>query len=85
MLTVAATADRYTEWVRFDNTSGVANWTHVVGRELYPEASGGATCRFDTDGANVVADPANAAVVSQLSGTLRGIISGQGSARPSPR
>lgn len=64
---------RYTEWVRFENTSGVADWLTIVGRELYPEALG-RTCKFDSDSVNVAADPANAAVVTRLAAMLRAIV-----------
>jgi len=35
--TVRTAAWRYISWVRFDNLTGVANWSEVVGRELYPQ------------------------------------------------
>ena len=64
---------RYTEWVRFDNTTGVADWLTVVGQELYPEALG-KSCRFDTDSVNVAADPANAGTIRKLAAMLRTIV-----------
>ena len=65
---------RYTEWVRFDNLTGVPDWTAQVGRELYAETSDDLTCAFAHDHTNVVEDPANADVVSQLSRMLRTIV-----------
>eukprot|EP00662_Eupelagonemidae_sp_cell21_P054153 gene54153-30451_t len=40
--TVRVAAWRYTEWVEFDPTRGVANWSASAlhGTELYPEQSG---------------------------------------------
>jgi|TARA_B110000902_G_C14167149_1_gene535406 hypothetical protein len=65
---------RYTEWVGFDDTTGIADWSNIVGKELYPETLGVTTCAFDTDFANVVADPQHSAVVAQLSKLLRTIV-----------
>ena len=64
---------RYTEWVKFSNTTGVADWLTVVGRELYPETLG-VTCRFDTDSVNVAADPANADTARKLAAILRSVV-----------
>ena len=71
--TVRVAEWRYTEWVRFENTTGVADWLTVVGRELYPETLG-LTCKFDTDYVNVAADPANAGTVRKLAAMLRTIV-----------
>ena len=69
---------RYSEWVPFNNATGVPDWSAAacVGRELYAETLGreGAQCRFDTDSKNVAADPAHADVVAQLSAMLRTIV-----------
>merc|ERR1719329_782060 len=53
---------RYTEWVKFDNATGIADWTMLYGQELYAEVLG-EQCRFDQDHTNVVSDPKHAAVV----------------------
>jgi len=53
---------RYTEWVKFNNKTGVADWSKLYGQELYVEAVG-ENCRFDQDHINVAADPGNAEVV----------------------
>ena len=67
---------RYTEWVPFDNVTGRADWRPAacVGRELYAEALGDTSCRFDTDTDNVAGLPENAATVAQLSALLRTIV-----------
>ena len=64
---------RYNEWVRFDNQTGTADWRQLVGRELYAERLG-ETCAFDTDFANVAAEPAHADLVRNLSALLRTIV-----------
>lgn len=65
---------RYTEWVRFDNLTGVPDWGARVGRELYPETTGDLSCAFDHDHANVAEDPDHASVVAELSRMLRTIV-----------
>merc|ERR1712039_609658 len=50
---------RYTEWVKFDNKTGIADFSKLYGRELYAEEVG-ENCRFDQDHVNVVTDPSNA-------------------------
>jgi arylsulfatase A-like enzyme len=65
---------RYTEWIGFNATRGVANWSAgLVGRELYAEALG-PSCRFDTDTHNVADDPAHSALIANLSRLLRTIV-----------
>ena len=71
--TVRVAAWRYTEWVGFDNNTGVADWATVVGTELYEETLGRG-CKFDTDSVNVVADPAHASTVAELHAMLRTIV-----------
>merc|ERR1712176_612660 len=61
---------RYTEWVKFDNKTGYADFSKLYGKELYAEQSG-EQCRFDQDHTNVVSHPGNAGVVAELSKTLR--------------
>jgi arylsulfatase A-like enzyme len=61
---------RYTEWVKFDNTTGIADWTTLYGQELYAEVAG-EQCRFDQDHVNVVSNPANAAIIDKHSAMLR--------------
>lgn len=63
---------RYTEWVKFDNTTGIADFSKLYGQELYAEALG-ENCRFDQDHTNVVSDPANADVVAEHSKMLRSL------------
>ena len=65
---------RYTEWVRFDNLTGVPDWGARVGRELYAETTGDLSCAFGHDYANVAEDPEHADVVVQLSRMLRTIV-----------
>ena len=71
--TVRVASWRYTEWVKFDNVTGIADWQAVVGKELYAQALGTA-CTFDTDHTNVVADPLNARTVTELAAMLRTIV-----------
>lgn len=71
--TVRTASWRYTAWVRFENSTGVADWSDVVGRELYPEMLGG-NCRFDTDTVNEVGDPRNAQAVKSLQALLHSIV-----------
>jgi len=63
---------RYTEWVKFDNTTGIADWSTLYGQELYSEVAG-EQCRFDQDHTNIASDPANAAVVDEHSAMLRSL------------
>lgn len=67
---------RYTEWRRFDNISGIADWSSagLFGAELYRYAAHDENCRFDTDHVNVVSDPANAGVIAQHAQMLRSIV-----------
>jgi hypothetical protein len=64
---------RYTEWVGFNNLTGVADWSTTVGKELYEETLG-RSCGFDTDSVNVAADPVNAGTVADLHALLRSIV-----------
>merc|ERR1711879_476542 len=61
---------RYTEWVQFDNTTGIANFSKLYGRELYAESLG-ENCRFDQDHRNVVSDPKLADIVAKHSKMLQ--------------
>lgn len=61
---------RYTEWVKFDNQTGIADWSTLYGQELYQEALG-ENCRFDQDHINVASDPGNVEVVADHSRMLR--------------
>jgi hypothetical protein len=63
---------RYTEWVKFDNTTGVADFSTLYGQELYVEVLG-EQCRFDQDHVNVASDPANAAIVDKHSAMLHSL------------
>merc|ERR1712070_77177 len=63
---------RYTEWRKFDNNTGTADWSTLYGQELYAEVLGG-QCLFDQDHTNVASDPANAAVIDEHSAMLRSL------------
>ena len=60
---------RYTEWVRFNHTTAVADWTDVWGRELYDHTL--PTDFFDDENANIVDQPAMKETVQQLHEMLR--------------
>ena len=63
---------RYTEWVAFNNTLALPDWTALYGVELYShQASPVPDATFDYDNVNVAADPAHAALVANLSIALR--------------
>lgn len=61
---------RYTEWVKFDNQTGIADFSKLYGQELYQEVVG-EQCHFDQDHVNVVQDPSHADVVQEHSKLLR--------------
>lgn len=53
---------RYTEWVNFDNVNFIANWSNVVGRELYVDQD---------ENENVASDQKYDRIVKRLSRKLR--------------
>merc|ERR1712039_984100 len=61
---------RYTEWVKFNNTTGIADFSKLYGQELYAERLG-ENCLFDQDHTNEVSDPKHAKVVAEHSQLLR--------------
>lgn len=64
---------RFTEWVKFDPDTGIADWDAVVGRELYPESLG-KSCLFDTDNVNMASDPSKAIIVKELLALVRSTV-----------
>ena len=63
---------RYIEWVGFDKTTSpvTIKWGELHGTELYDHGEADSIANA-AESANVVADPANAATVQQLSKMLR--------------
>ena len=66
---------RYTEWHPFNASSGVANWSKLLGAELYPhgDASGqSADCSWDYENKNVAGS--EPALEKQLAAMLRTVV-----------
>ncbi|XP_065190341.1 iduronate 2-sulfatase-like isoform X2 [Sycon ciliatum] len=61
---------RYTEWVKFNHTTAVADWTDVWGRELYDHTLDSEEL-FDDENENLVDKPEMAELVKKLHANLR--------------
>lgn len=73
---VRTTSWRYTEWHHFDPDTGVADWSSVVAKELYPhEGTQQADCSWSYEYENVAGQPEHASVEQQLAAQLRTIVS----------
>ena len=69
---------RYTEWHPFDPDTGVANWTTLVGVELYLHGDRGSQekdCSWDYEHTNRAEDPSLKGAREALAGELRSIVS----------
>eukprot|EP00756_Hemistasia_phaeocysticola_P050454 Hpha_TRINITY_DN2528_c0_g1::TRINITY_DN2528_c0_g1_i1::g.1407::m.1407/K01136/IDS; iduronate 2-sulfatase len=73
--TVRTNTHRYTEWIQFNASTGMGDWSKQVARELYSHSAhpvqSGTPESWAMETRNVAEDPANAELVQELSTKLK--------------